>query len=89
MRKNKVIGKSLEANVSIQLPLVLKTSIESLNVSLTQVWMVSNVMLSVGDKLEVTTEVAEGFKCERCWNIVPKVNETHVCPRCEAVLKGE
>ena len=89
MRKNKVIGKSLEANVSIQLPLVLKTSIESLHVSLTQVWMVSDVTLSVGDKLEVKTDVASGHKCERCWNIVPKVNETHVCPRCEAVLKGE
>ena len=89
MRKNKVIGKSLEANVSIQLPLVLKTSIESLHVSLTQVWMVSDVTLSVGDKLEVKTDVASGDKCERCWNIVPKVNETHVCPRCEAVLKGE
>lgn len=89
MRKNKVIGKSLEAKAVVSLPKAIKASLETLQVSLTQVWMVSEVTLVESDVLSVVTEVAEGHKCERCWNIVPKVNESHVCPRCEAVLKGE
>jgi isoleucyl-tRNA synthetase len=51
--------------------------------------MVSSVTLVEANALSVVTEVANGHKCERCWNIVPSVNEMHVCPRCEAVLKGE
>lgn len=88
MRKNKVIGKSLEASVKIQLPADVKALIESLNVSLTQVWMVSTVELQVGEILAVACQVAEGHKCERCWNIVPEINTDHVCPRCASVLKG-
>lgn len=89
MRKNKVIGKSLEAKVIVHLPKSMKQAIESLKVSLTQVWMVAEVQLVEAESLSVVAEVASGHKCERCWNIVPKVNHDHVCPRCEAVLKGE
>ena len=89
MRKNKIIGKSLEAKALVQLPASMKASLDLLNVSLTQVWMVSAVSLNIGESLVVTTEVAEGHKCERCWNIVPSINDDHVCPRCAAVLKGE
>ncbi len=89
MRKNKVIGKSLEAKAVVKLPNAMKQSIESLQISLTQVLMISSIELQASDVLSIQTEVAEGHKCERCWNIVPNVNETHVCPRCEAVLKGE
>lgn len=89
MRKNKVIGKSLEAKAVVKLPKAMKQSIESLHISLTQVLMISSIELQESDVLSIQTEVAEGHKCERCWNIVPNVNEAHVCPRCEAVLKGE
>lgn len=89
MRKNKVIGKSLEAGVKVTLPNGMRKHIESLQVSLTQVLMVSSIELHLGDVLNVETFVADGHKCERCWNIVPKVDEDHVCPRCAAVLKGE
>lgn len=89
MRKNKVIGKSLEAGVKVTLPNDMRKHIESLQVSLTQVLMVSSIELHLGDVLNVETFVADGHKCERCWNIVPKVDEDHVCPRCAAVLKGE
>ncbi|MCU0104805.1 isoleucine--tRNA ligase [Acholeplasma vituli] len=89
MRKNKVIGKSLEAGVKVTLPKDMRNHIESLNVSLTQVLMVSSIELHLGESLNVETFVAEGHKCERCWNIVAKVDEQHVCPRCAAVLKGE
>ena len=89
MRKNKVIGKSLEAKAVVKLPKAMKQSIESLHISLTQVLMISSIELQESDVLSIQKEVAEGHKCERCWNIVPNVNEAHVCPRCEAVLKGE
>lgn len=89
MRKNKVIGKSLEAGVKVTLPNDMRKHIESLHVSLTQVLMVSSIELHLGDVLNVETFVADGHKCERCWNIVPKVDEDHVCPRCATVLKGE
>jgi isoleucyl-tRNA synthetase len=51
--------------------------------------MVSSVQFVEKDTLEVVATVAEGHKCERCWNIVELLNEHHVCARCEAVLKED
>ena len=89
MRKEKVIGKSLEASVLIQLPESMKLDLDKLNISLTQVLMVSSVAFEIGDELHVSATVAEGIKCERCWNIVNHVNEHHVCDRCHHVLEED
>lgn len=89
MRKDKTIGKSLEADVVVRLTESDLKAIESLNISLTQVLMVSSIKFEVSDELSVTTTVAEGEKCERCWNIVKSVNKHHVCERCASVLEED
>ncbi len=87
LRKTHVIGKSLEADLTITLPQTLKDSLENLDVNLAAVMMVSKVHYHVGDTLKVTATPAVGHKCERCWNIVDEVNQDHICKRCENVLK--
>ena len=49
--------------------------------------MVAEVNVKESETLEVEAYEAEGHKCERCWNIVKKVNSISVCERCEEVLK--
>lgn len=100
-RNEKVIGKSLEAKVTI-------ASNDKFNASefltsfdaLHQLFIVSQV--KVVDKLDdqatayehgdIVIEHADGEKCERCWNYsedLCAVDElTHLCPRCQQVVKS-
>ncbi|CAI2988266.1 isoleucyl-tRNA synthetase [Staphylococcus aureus] len=100
-RNEKVIGKSLEAKVTI-------ASNDKFNASefltsfdaLHQLFIVSQV--KVVDKLDeqatayehgdIAIEHADGEKCERCWNYsedLGAVDElTHLCPRCQQVVKS-
>lgn len=100
-RNEKVIGKSLEAKVTI-------ASNDKFNASefltsfdaLHQLFIVSQV--KVVDKLDeqatayehgdIAIEHADGEKCERCWNYsedLGVVDElTHLCPRCQQVVKS-
>ncbi|WP_254231105.1 isoleucine--tRNA ligase [Staphylococcus aureus] len=100
-RNEKVIGKSLEAKVTI-------ASNDKFNASefltsfdaLHQLFIVSQV--KVVDKLDdqatayehgdIVIEHADGEKCERCWNYsedLGAVDElTYLCPRCQQVVKS-
>ncbi|HEI1348796.1 TPA: isoleucine--tRNA ligase [Staphylococcus aureus] len=100
-RNEKVIGKSLEAKVTI-------ASNDKFNASefltsfdaLHQLFIVSQV--KVVDKLDeqatayehgdIAIEHADGEKCERCWNYsedLGAVDElTYLCPRCQQVVKS-
>ncbi|HCZ8628099.1 TPA: isoleucine--tRNA ligase [Staphylococcus aureus] len=100
-RNEKVIGKSLEAKVTI-------ASNDKFNASefltsfdaLHQLFIVSQV--KVVDKLDeqatayehgdIAIEHADGEKCERCWNYsedLGAVDElTHLCPSCQQVVKS-
>ncbi len=87
LRKEHVIGKSLEAGLNLGLPKDLMESIKKLEVDLPLILMVAEVNVKESETLEVEAYEAEGHKCERCWNIVKKVNLISVCERCEEVLK--
>jgi isoleucyl-tRNA synthetase len=56
-------------------------------------FIVSQVELgqSGGDNVSISVSVAEGGKCERCWNYSTRVGESErfptVCERCVAALK--
>lgn len=100
-RNEKVIGKSLEAKVTI-------ASNDKFNASefltsfdaLHQLFIVSQV--KVVDKLDdqatayehgdIVIEHADGEKCERCWNYSEDLGAvdklTHLCPRCQQVVKS-
>lgn len=98
LRNEKVIGKSLEASVTVYTDnaadLALLQSFDNLH----QLFIVSKAQVSsepVGEKyqsLHVLVEKAEGEKCERCWNYSTEITAEdhqfpHVCPRCLNVLE--
>ncbi|NLN50786.1 MAG: isoleucine--tRNA ligase [Acholeplasmataceae bacterium] len=88
LRKESVIGKSLEADLVIKAPQKIKDAIDKLEVNLRQVLMVAHAKVEVDETLSVSATLAKGFKCERCWNIVDEVDENNLCKRCQEVLKG-
>lgn len=100
LRNEKVIGKPLEAKVTVFTEnaddLTLLKSFDNLH----QLFIVSQAKVSdsaVGEQytnLNVLVERADGEKCERCWNYSTEITaEDHdfpnVCPRCLSVLEGK
>lgn len=100
LRNEKVIGKPLEAKVTVYTDnaedLALLKSFDNLH----QLLIVSQAEVSdtaVGTKytnLNVLVERAEGEKCERCWNYASEITADdhafpHVCPRCLSVLESK
>lgn len=86
-RAEKVIGKSLEAKVTIyynndKLKYLLDKYLAN---DLAQFFIVSKTQLVCADQYKIETEKAEGFTCERCWNVTER--ET-LCDRCQKVLNG-
>ena len=95
-RNQKLIGKNLEAQVTLTASDPLYSVLERFKNDLRYVFIVSAVELRSGGgngNTPVTVQVAraQGQKCQRCWNYSTRVGEdTHyptVCERCSAVLK--
>ncbi len=97
-RKEKRIGKALEAKVRLEVPAGLAPLIEKYQSSLKELFNVSQVGLTPAPEqngsstLRVTTLPADGTKCERCWNYSVHVGESKkwptVCERCVAALEA-
>jgi len=78
LRRDKVIGSSLEAEVTV--PEMLASPEE-----LAELFIVSTV--KAGDAL--TVEKTSNHKCGRCWRHLPEVPEDGaLCARCEDVVNG-
>ena len=78
LRRDKVIGSSLEAEVTV--PEMLASPDE-----LAELFIVSTV--KPGEVL--TVEKTSNHKCGRCWRHLPEVPEDGaLCARCEAVVNG-
>jgi isoleucyl-tRNA synthetase len=94
----KVIGSSLEAQVSIAASDETYDLLESYLNDLRYIFIVSQVNLSRAKEsdatesvgVNVTVERATGEKCERCWNYSTRVGESEryptVCERCVEAL---
>src|SRR5699024_2785476 len=94
-RNEKVIGKSLDAKVTLTLPEGLDK--DSINSEFTQLFIVSQV--EIVDELDdgtvyanstVKVEHADGEKCARCWNYKTDENlvtgKDDICDRCRSVV---
>ncbi len=86
-RAAKIIGKSFNAKLTIEVDEEAKTLFDSLKTDLAQVLIVSQLELKSGSAFKVEVSKAEGPTCERCWMIVPSVNENGLCPRCQSIIK--
>ena len=92
-RNAKVIGKSFSAKLSIKPTEAVKTLLDSMNINLQRVFIVSDFELVQGelegetfDSGIILVTPAQGVICSRCWQVVPAVNEDELCPRCHEIL---
>ena len=89
-RADKVIGKSLEAAVALTVPQEDAFLQEMDEDALADLFIVSQVQLTVGDEVKVSVKAAEGAKCGRCWKVLHSVKAVGeheaLCPRCAAVM---
>jgi isoleucyl-tRNA synthetase len=90
-RNNKVIGKSFNAKLTLYPKGEVKQLLESLQINLGQVFIVSQFEMKDGegqytfDNLSIDVEKAEGETCERCWQVVEETKDG-LCDRCEDVI---
>lgn len=91
LRKDKVIGKSLEAEVDVMVNADSPDAkiLREFADKLAELFIVSKVCIVAGkfETLSVQAHMADGVKCSRCWRTVDSVDENGVCPRCAEALK--
>lgn len=85
-RSAKVIGKSFNAKLTITLDKTAKEVFDKIDSKIGQILIVSQCEIKTGDKFDVKVEAATGYTCERCWAIVPLINEDGLCPRCNKIV---
>ena len=89
-RNEKKIGKSLEADVALTVPSEDTFLAEMDSALLADLFIVSQVEITVGGELAVSVSEAAGQKCERCWKHHPLVGadmaHPTLCPRCAGVI---
>lgn len=92
-RKEKRIGKALDAKIHLAAPAETATLLRKYESSLKELFNVSQIelMQAPGDAVLVETLPADGTKCARCWNYSVHVGESAqwptVCERCVAALE--
>ena len=85
-RNEKKIGKALEAHVALTVPAEDAFLAEMDAAALADLFIVSQIEVTVGDAIAVTVEEAKGEKCPRCWKHSTAAGTDGLCPRCAAVV---
>ncbi|MCD7797494.1 MAG: isoleucine--tRNA ligase [Clostridiales bacterium] len=98
-RNKKIIGKPLEASVTLYADSELYDFLKSVEAQLPEIFITSAVKVESGSGeftgdtagLSVTVERAQGEKCERCWKYSDSVGQCAehptLCRRCASVMK--
>ena len=91
-RKEKSIGKGLEAQLKITVAGDLLELLRSHADGLKEILNVSQVRVLEGSEFSVSALSASGTKCNRCWNFMPEVSNygawESVCTRCHQALQA-
>jgi len=94
-RKEKMIGNSLTAHVTVTAQGGVGALLEQYRRELPMLFIVSDFELNVGpadavDAVSVEVDKARGVKCERCWRYVPSIRQepdwAGLCDRCVEAL---
>jgi isoleucyl-tRNA synthetase len=87
-RNEKIIGKSFEAKLTLHVNDAWKTYLESLGTNLQQALIVSQLeLVGSGDApYAISITKADGHTCDRCWQVVPKVDDG-LCDRCASIVR--
>ncbi len=91
-RAAKLIGKSLEAKLTLTLSDENYELMSAFGDELKTIFIVSQVeLLKGGDGVAVEVAPADGIRCDRCWMRTTDGIDTedggHLCARCEAIVK--
>ena len=91
MRAQKILGSSLEAQAYITTSQIGLDVFKEIDMS--EVCITSGLKLIQDEEkndFAVRIEKAEGEKCDRCWKVLPEVDEsTHLCNRCTNVVSQQ
>ena len=94
-RKEKIIGNSLSASVTVTATGPIAALLDEYREHLPTLFIVSDLTLNLGDttgvdQVRVDVGRARGVKCERCWRYVPSVRTepdwSGICDRCVEAL---
>lgn len=85
-RSQKIIGKSFNAKLTLSLDAQAQKVFDALNSNIAQLLIVSQLEMKSGDVFTCKVEAAQGCTCQRCWMIVPQVNENGLCERCQKIV---
>ena len=80
LRKEKILGSSLEASVHLTLPDVAYKVCSQYS-DLEELFIVSHVQITEGE-LNIQIKKASGEKCIRCWYYSKQLNNESLCPKC-------
>ncbi len=95
LRKDSVIGGSLDATVVLYCTDPIFKSLEKINAEIKFIFITSNAIIKpVAEKpahivesnipgIYIDVSRADGEKCPRCWHYVSKLTEKNICNRCE------
>lgn len=91
LRSSGSIGRSSEANLVIEAPVEILESLALLGSELASIFMVADVVLKVGDKVEVRVRPTSFLRCRRCWRHDATVmgddaEQAMLCERCRTVM---
>lgn len=90
LRQSKEIGKSLEAEIEIEVGAGSPEAeaLRKYSANLPEIFIVSSVKVSEGDfeAPKVRAAKAEGRRCSRCWRVLPDLPEDGICPRCKKAM---
>jgi isoleucyl-tRNA synthetase len=90
LRRQKIIGSSLDASLIIKAPDATRNILEAYRASLREFFIVSQFSIEAGAELKVTAGKAGGVKCERCWHYDPDTGKDPkfpgACPKCVEAL---
>lgn len=87
MREQKVIGKPLEAAVSLKVDDATKAVLKKFfDTNINQWLTVSTVTFDDNQSDKIVVSKADGEVCPRCWNVRVSSNKDHLCDRCESIL---
>lgn len=88
LRKEKKIGKSLEAQVTINTKKDMLDKLKDIEQELKQVFIVSKINFNESEELSLTAEAFDGEKCFRCWKLFEKAEiNDGICNTCSDAIK--
>ncbi|MGE0526902.1 MAG: isoleucine--tRNA ligase, partial [Bdellovibrionales bacterium] len=90
LRRQKVIGSSLDAQIQILAPEKTRKVLEAYRDCLREFFIVSQFAIGTGTEIKVEATKAAGVKCERCWHYDVDTGKDSrfpgVCPKCVEAL---